>query len=94
MIGRSPVGTFLSKILNWLSIVKKIELRNRIRTSYPHVQAQLRRAPAGRATATHRWQIEINGAQNAAEIQQINQWANSANILPHDIASDSTALNA
>lgn len=73
--------------------MKKIELRNRIRTSYPHVQARLLRAPAGKATKTHRWQIQINGAKSASEVQQINQWAHAASILPH-AENEATSLDA
>jgi hypothetical protein len=63
--------------------VKKIELRNRIRTAFPHVQARLHRPAEGQATATHRWQIKIDGANSSHEIHEINRWAHAANVLPH-----------
>jgi hypothetical protein len=63
--------------------VIKLELRNRIRTSYPHVKARLQQVPAIPSQPKNRWQIQIDGANHAHEIQQINHWAQAANVLPH-----------
>lgn len=65
-------------------IVRKIELRNRILTEYPHVKARLKRVTNAPGVSMARWRIRIDGAANAQEIQNINGWAHAANILPHE----------
>jgi hypothetical protein len=66
--------------------VRKIELRNRILTEYPHVKARLKRVTQAPGASLARWRIRIEGAANAQEVQEINRWAQAANILP-DIES-------
>jgi hypothetical protein len=63
--------------------VKKLELKNRIRTAFPHVKARLHRVSSSTVPAAQRWQIKIEGATDAQEIHEINGWAHAANILPH-----------
>lgn len=62
----------------------KLELRNRIRSAYPHVKARLHKVADHHPSLNlPRWRIRIEGASHSDEIHQINTWAKSANILPH-----------
>lgn len=62
--------------------MRKIELRNHILTEFPHVKAHLKRVAKAPGASTAHWRIRIDGAANAQEIQQINRWAQAANVLP------------
>lgn len=47
------------------------------------MKARLNRVMEPPVGSMARWRIELSGASNSTEIEQINRWAQAANILPH-----------